>query len=182
MQPNFDEPLASSLRFELIGAHHAVDRFECGKEPLDRYLRESARRDRSSGIAAVFVLAAEADVIGYYTLHQHLIEAPEMPEKLRKRQSHYRTYPATLIGRLAVDRRHAGQGYGRDLLLDALTRAFEVTPTVASLAVVVDALDAEAQDFYEHYGFVSLEIPGKRRLILPMKTVERLLQNVRATS
>ena len=182
MKPNVGEPLVSSLRFERIGAHHAVDRFDCGKESLNRYLHESARRDRSSGIAAVFVLAAEADVIGYYTLHQHLVEAPEMPEKLRKRLSRYAAYPATLIGRLAVDRRYAGQGYARDLLLDALTRAFEVTPTVASLAVVVDALDAQAQKFYEHYGFVLLEIPSKRRLILPMKTVQKLLQNVRATS
>jgi len=105
-----------------------------------------------------------------------------MPEKLRKRLSHYPAYPATLIGRLAVDRRYAGRGYGRDLLLDAMEKAFEVTRTVASLAVVVDALDAEAQKFYEHYGFISLEVPGKRRLILPMKTVETLLQNVRATS
>jgi len=143
---------------------------------------ESVRRDRSSGIAVVFVLAAEADVVGYYTLHQHVIEANEMPEKLRKRLSHYPVYPATLIGRLAVDRRHAGQGYGRDLLLDAFTRAFEVTPTVASLAVVVDAIDAQAQKFYEHYGFISLVIPGKRRLILPMKTVEKLLEKVRTTS
>lgn len=182
---NPSDPVNGHLRdlvFERVGAHHAVDRFECGKESLDRYLREGARRDRSSGIAAVFVLAAGGDVIGYYTLHQHVIEAHEMPEKLRKRLSHYPVYPATLIGRLAVDRRHAGQGYGRDLMLDALRRAFEVTPTVASLAVVVDALDADAQKFYEHYGFISLELPGKRRLVLPMKTVEKLLEKVRTTS
>ena len=91
-------------------------------------------------------------------------------------------YPATLIGRLAVDRRHAGQGYGRDLLLDALTNAFEVTAAVASLAIVVDALGADAQKFYEHYGFIDLELPGKRRLVLPMKTAEKLLEKVRPTS
>jgi predicted GNAT family N-acyltransferase len=121
-------------------------------------------------------------VIGYYTLHQHVIEADKMPEKLRKRLSHYSVYPVTLIGCLAVDQRYAGQGYGRDLMLDALTKAFEVTPKVASLAVVVDALDAEAQKFYEHYGFISLELPGERRLVLPMKSVEKLLEKVRATS
>jgi GNAT superfamily N-acetyltransferase len=170
--------LPDNLAFERIGSHHAIDRFECGKEPLDRYLRESARRDRSSGIAAVFVLAAQAEVIGYYTLHQHIVEAREMPEKLRKRLSYYPGYPATLIGRLAVDKRHAGHGYGRDLLYDALARAFAVTPEVASLAVVVDALDAEAQAFYEHYGFISLGVPPKRRLWLPMKTVEKLLEKV----
>jgi len=104
-----------------------------------------------------------------------------MPEKLRKRLSRYPAYPATLIGRLAVDRRYAGQGFGRDLVLDALTRAFEVTPTVASLALVVDAIDEEAQRFYEHYGFVLLDIPGQRRLFLPMKTVAKLLEVVRPT-
>lgn len=167
-----------NIVFERIGAHHAVDRFECGRESLDRYLRESARRDRSSGIAAVFVLAAETEVIGYYTLHQHVIEAGAMPEKLQRRLSRYRSYPATLIGRLAVDQRYAGHGYGRDLLFDALTRAFEVTPEVASLAVVVDAIDAEAQSFYERYGFVSLNAPENRRLWLPMKSVRKLLEKV----
>ena len=170
-----------NLAFEEIGAHHAVDRFECGKESLDRYLRERARRDRSSGIAAVFVLADGVEVIGYYTLHQHVVEANEMPEKLRKRLSHYPKYPATLIGRMAVDRRYAGHGYGRDLLLDALTKALEAARSVASLAIVVDALDAEAEKFYEHYGFLSLDLADKRRLVLPMKTVERLLQRVRTT-
>ena len=82
-----------------------------------------------------------------------------MPEKLRKRLSRYPVYPATLIGRLAVDRRYAGQGYGRDLMLDALTRALEGASAVASFGVVVDALDEEAQKFYEHYGFVLLGLP-----------------------
>ena len=170
------------LIFERIGAHHAVDRFDCGTESLNRYLRESARRDQSSGIAAVFVLATGGDVIGYYTLHQHVIEAHEMPEKLRKRLSRYSVYPATLIGRLARDRRYDKQGYGRDLMLDALTKAFEATSTVASLAVVVDAINPEAQQFYEHYGFTSLGLTGKRRLISPMKTIEKLLEQARATS
>ena len=64
---------APDVVLEEIDAHHAVDQFECGKESLDRYLRESARRDRSSGIAVVYVLAAGPTVIGYYTLHQHAI-------------------------------------------------------------------------------------------------------------
>ena len=170
------------LRFERIAPHHAVERFDCGKESLNRYLRESARRDRSAGIAAVFVLADGSDVIGYYTLHQHVVEAREMPERLRKRLSHYPVYPATLIGRMAVDRRYAGQGFGRDLMLDALAKALEVTSTVASLAIVVDALDEDAQRFYEHYGFVALDVPGKRRLALPMKTAQKLLVRVGATS
>jgi len=162
-------------------AHHAIDQFECGKDSLDRYLRESARRDRSFGIAVVYVLACGPTVIGYYTLHQHVIEAEQMPEKLGKRLSRYSVYPATLIGRLAIDRRYAGQGFGRDLMLDALTRALESASTVASVGVVVDALDEEAQKFYEHYGFILLGLPDKRRLFLGMKAVGQLLVEARST-
>jgi hypothetical protein len=61
-QKNLVNRLPKDLIFERIGAHHAVDRFDCGTESLNRYLRESARRDQSSGIAAVFVLAAGGDV------------------------------------------------------------------------------------------------------------------------
>jgi GNAT superfamily N-acetyltransferase len=45
--------------------------------------------------------------------------------------------PAFLIGRLAVDRRYQGQGWGRFLLADALRRCID--SGIVGFAVVVDA-------------------------------------------
>ena len=81
--------------FERLAPDHDIDAFRCGKEALDKYVRHRARRDQSSGIAGVYVLAAGRRVIGHYTLHQHGIDAREMPERLKKRLSKYASYPAT---------------------------------------------------------------------------------------
>lgn len=135
-------------------------------------------RDQSSGIARVFVLADGPSIIGYYTVHQHTISAEEMPHDLKKRLSNYSRYPATLIGRLAVDQRYAKKGFGRDILYDALRRAHLASTSAASFAVVVEALDDEAQRFYEHYGFILLNAE-KRRFCMPMKTVTKLLDRAR---
>jgi predicted GNAT family N-acyltransferase len=78
-----------------------------------------------------------------------------------------------VIGRLAVDRHFAGQGFGKVLLVDALRRSLEQSRQIAARAVVVDAKDDAARAFYDHYGFRSL-LEHQSRLFLPMKTIEQL--------
>ena len=78
-------------------------------------------------------------------------------ERARKEVDHrvarYRLYPATLIGRLAVDQGCQGERLGGRLLIDALACSLYTSRDVASMAVITDAKDDEAQAFYEHYGF-----------------------------
>jgi GNAT superfamily N-acetyltransferase len=81
--------------------------------------------------------------------------------------------PATLLGRLAVDRRYQGKGYGRFLLADALFKSLR--SEIASFAVIVDAQDERAHHFYELEGF--LPFPDQpRRLFLPMADIENLFK------
>jgi predicted GNAT family N-acyltransferase len=80
--------------------------------------------------------------------------------------------PATLLGRLAVDRRHRGRGLGERLLLDAFGRALR--SEIATYAFVVDAKDETAAGFYAAYGFIPLTGGGRRRLFLPMAEIARL--------
>jgi len=128
-------------------------------------------------IAAVRVLydGNENRLAGYYTLSAVAIERSDLPPAFTHRVARYRVYPATLIGRLAVDREYQGQRLGGRLLLDVLARALDASRQVASFAIITEAKDEDAQFSYEHYGFQLL--PTKRhdrRLFLPMGTVERL--------
>ena len=78
-----------------------------------------------------------------------------------------------LLGRLAVDRRHHGQGIGEFLLLDSLHRACEHAVDIAAAAMIVDAIDPAAAPFYQRFGF--MPFPSRNtRLFLPMKTVAAL--------
>ncbi len=166
-------------RFEPLGERHLRLRaaFSCGEDALDRYLRERARREVEQRVAAVRVLydGEEDRLAGYYTLSAVAVERTDLPSEITHRIAKYRVYPATLIGRLAVDHRYQGERLGGRLLLDALARALATSRDVASVAVITDAKDEEAQSFYEHYGFQRLPIERHgRRLFLPMGTVERL--------
>lgn len=148
--------------------------FACGDPDLDSYFRERASRDLREKLSAVFILVTESEpekVIGYYTLSSQQVDAGELPEGLRKRTGKYQRIGVTLLGRLAVDRAHQGKKLGEFLLIDALRRSLEGTRSVMSFAVVVDAKGEHVARFYEKYGFVRT---GERRLILPMKTIEKI--------
>lgn len=81
--------------------------------------------------------------------------------------------PATLLGRLAVSKEFRGRGIGELLLLDAFKRVLVNAREVASAAVVVDAKDERARDFYLRHDFVPLS-SQPNRLFYPVKTIEKL--------
>ena len=57
--------------------------------------------------------------------------------------------------------------------MDALRRAFEQSRAIASMAVVVDAIEERAKNFYAEYGFIELpEHPS--RLLFPMATIAQM--------
>jgi len=81
--------------------------------------------------------------------------------------------PILLLGRMAVDHRYKGNRLGEFLLKYALTLAVEISDRSGCLAVVVDAKDDEAKNFYLRYGF--LELPERKMtLLLPMQTIKKL--------
>src|SRR5215211_2703451 len=113
-------------------------------------------------IAVVYVLydAAQERIAGYYTLSSLSLE---LPEDVRRGLATYPEYPATLIGRLAVDESYQGRGLGKRLLLDALGRALAGSRSVASYAVITDAKNERARSFYSRYGLLPLSSAGGER-------------------
>jgi predicted GNAT family N-acyltransferase len=158
-----------------LGSGHDRAAFSCGVEALDRYLKHQAGQDARNRVAAPFVLTdGQSDqIIGYYTLSAFAVYLTELPAEVRKRLPRYPQVPTVLLGRLAVDGRYRGQGWGKALLVDALRRSLEHSRQIAAMAVVVDAKDDQSRSFYGQYGFRRL---GDResRLFLPMATIEQL--------
>jgi GNAT superfamily N-acetyltransferase len=163
---------------EQLGNQHSREDFSCGNAGLDRYLKEQAGRDLRRGCAAPFVVVPErggTSILGYYTLSSYGVDIGEFPADVAKKLPRYPLIPATLLGRLAVDRRYQGQGIGEFLLMDALHRALVQAAEIAAAAVVVDAIDGDAVKFYQHFGFVAFPSMAGR-LFLPMKSVSGLFR------
>ncbi|MFN4123241.1 MAG: GNAT family N-acetyltransferase [Flavobacteriales bacterium] len=110
---------------------------------------------------------------GYYTLSNNSIALENFPDQIRtKLPKNYHAIPATLLGRLAVDKNSFGKGIRKMLLIDALKRCFENSKVMGSYAVVVDPIDKDAEKFYFKYGFICLS-DGKK-MFIAMKTLKLL--------
>ena len=167
-------PAHGTLRVEILGPAHDRGSFSSGVDQLDRYFRTQAGQDARKNMAAPFVLVLPDDAIGgYYTPSSTSIKLVDLPQEIARRLPRYPLVPATLLGRLAVDRSHRGKGYGRFLLADALFRA--VRSEIASFAVIVDAKDNEARRFYERESF--LPFPDRPlQLFRPMADIAKLFE------
>lgn len=168
-----------STRFgavEPLEPHHDVDRFECGREQLDRWLRAYAGQGQRRDTARTFVVCrqGETDVVGYYTLVSSQVAQDEATTEVQSGTSQHFPIPVCLIARLAIDRSEQGAGLGRSLLLDALQRIDRASRSVAMRAVLVHALDKKAAEFYTRFGF---KPTGSEPLTLmvPLEAVRRTL-------
>lgn len=158
---------------------HQRGNFTCGIDSLDSYIQRQASQDLKKKIATVFVLIdfPETEVIAYYTLSAYTVEITELNISLAKGLPRYPLLPATLLGCLAVDRDYRGQHLGELMLIDALKKALEATASVASLAVIAEAIDETAANFYRKYGFQECQ-DNSSKLYLPMKSINELCQSL----
>ena len=163
---------APPFRLVLLDTEHDRKRFDSGSPPLDRYLREQVSQDIRRRVAACFVAVTdEQRVAGYYTLASASVALSDLPPETAKKLPRYPSVPAVRMGRLAVDGDFKGAGLGGALLADALLRS--VRAEIVAYALIVDAKDESAADFYRHHGFIALP-SSALRLFLPLATVAGL--------
>ena len=102
-------PPAGVWRIQPLAKHHDRAAFSCGNEILDHYLKEMASQDARRHVAAPFVLVEKNSpkaILGYYTLSVLSVDVGELPVDVARKLPSYPVVPATLLGRLAVDREH----------------------------------------------------------------------------
>ena len=159
------------LIIEPLDRMHDRRAFSCGTSALDRYLKRQAGQDVRRRIARVFVCTVEDDdtVLGFYTLSALSIDLRSLPASLTRKLPRH-PVPCALIGRLAVDTSVHGQGVGRMLLADAIERTIDASTTLAVHAMIVDAKDSVAKQFYVDFGFIPLQ-DDPMRLFLPLGAV-----------
>ncbi len=160
-----------ALVIEPLGKKHDRATFTCGLRELDRYLGCQAGQDVRRRIARVFVCTAEGSdtVLGFYTLSALAINLSSLPEELSRKLPRH-PVPCALIGRLAIDQSVRGHGLGRLLLADAIKRILGASDMLAIHAVIVDAKNTTAKQFYEGFGFTPLQ-DNSMRLFLPLGAI-----------
>lgn len=165
----------SNKPFRVVPFNPAFDRntFNCGTEALDCYFRDQLSQDIRRRVTACFIALSNDDrVAGYYTLASSSVFLGDLPENIKKKLPRYPSVPVVRMGRLAIDQAFKGQGLGGALLADALTRV--IRSEIAAYALVVDAKDNTAADFYRHHGFM-ITARDDLTLFLPLATAQELV-------
>lgn len=165
------------LAIEPLGKHHDRARFSCGQPALDEWFRLRASQDEKRNVARVFVaVTPDLGVVGFYSLSSLSLSLENLPEEVAHRLPRYDAIPAALIGRLARDERVRGQGVGELLLADAIQRILGAGRSIAVFAIVVDAKDERAADFYRSFGFRVFPLQPRRLFLLTATAAAGLLR------
>ena len=160
--------LSSCLEWEKsISLDHGLrDSFDCGKSSLNNFLKQYARQADEHNTARTFVAFDQENkkIAGYVSLANTSLEKQAAAGLLKTTVN---PSPALLIGRLAVDINYRGQRLGEKLLVFAFEKALAINEMSGIQAIVVDTIDAEAEAFYDKYGFQKIKDTNK--MILSLK-------------
>jgi len=164
-------------KIERLAKTHDREAFDCGSEPLNLFLRQTARQHAERGISRTFVLVDEASsapkpIVGYFSLNLCQIKSEALtPAEARKLP---RDVAGVRLGRLAVAKAHQRQGLGQALLVAAMGKFLEIYQTAGWIGLFVDAKDLDAKRYYEQFGFVPMP-SNELELFLPVKTIQDAL-------
>jgi len=164
-------------KIELLAKAHDRDGFDCGSEPLNLFLKQTARQHADRGISRTFVLVDEAaaapkPILGYFSLNCCQIKSAALTPQEAKALP--REVAGVRLGRLAVAKPYQRQGLGKALLVAAMGKFIEIFNAAGGIGLFVDAKDPDAQHYYEQFGFVSLP-SNELELFLPVKTIQEAL-------
>ena len=164
-------------KIELLAKTHDRDGFDCGSEPLDLFLKQTARQHAERGISRTFVLvdaaaAAPKSIVGFFSLNICQIKSESLTTQEAKKLP--RDVAGVRLGRLAVAKANQRQGIGKTLLVAAMGTFIEIFNTAGGIGLFVDAKDQDAKRYYEQFGFVALP-SNELELFLPVKTIQEAL-------
>jgi len=164
-----------AFRIEKLRRDHRVDGFDCGKEPLNRFLIRFALQSQLSNASQTYVALSGEEILGFHTLVFSEVAYDDAPDRLRKGVARH-PIPLMILARLAVAKAWAGKGIGSGLLKDALGRTLAAGEIAGLRAFAVHAKDDEARAFYEHFDFVASPSDPMHLFVL-LKDVRTLIRS-----
>ncbi|MBI3682135.1 MAG: GNAT family N-acetyltransferase [Acidobacteria bacterium] len=159
---------------EKLRREHDLTEFDCGNATLNAWLEKYAWTNQQADSAKTYVALAEERVAGYYALTTGSVHKHESPGRIAKGLANH-PIGIVLLARLAVDKAHQGKGLGKALLFDALTRIEQAADIVGVRAVMVQAIDEAARQFYEHFEFEPSPVDPFQLLLL-LKDLRRAIR------
>jgi GNAT superfamily N-acetyltransferase len=156
--------------------HNRKD-FDCGQSDLNTFFAQHARKAHENSISKTYVALDAGDgktVHGFYTLSPAQVDFHRVPEIARPGGGRY-PVGGFRLGRLAVSKASQGQGLGGQLLVAAAQRCIRASAEMGGTAMIIDAKDEKAANWYQLYGAVPLH-DAPLSLLLPYSLLKAALE------
>jgi len=142
-----------TLRIEKLSRRHVLDDFDCGQDPLNRFLSRFSFVNQQANASQTYLGLSRDEIVGFYTLVVGEVSCTDAPARLSKGLARH-PLPIMLLARLAVSVRWQGKGVGKGLLKDAMLRTLQAADIAGIRAFAVHAKDDSARAFYERFDFL----------------------------
>lgn len=167
------------LKVEIFSeeVEYDLSNFDCGEAYLNNFLTEHLKRQHDNKVLRGYMLITREEkprVMGYYTLSGSCFEKTFLPSKTQQRRVPYKNVPSVTLGRLAIDKNIHRQGWGELLVAHAMKVVYRASQAVGIHGMFVEALNANAKNFYLRLGFTQLEGESENYLFYPTKSIEQL--------
>jgi ribosomal protein S18 acetylase RimI-like enzyme len=158
-----------------------VNRFSCGKRPLDQFIKNRAPKAVKRHEHRVFCahLDGSANIIGYYALQIGTDSVAELPNANKDNYlQSYTAFPAIHLSFVAVDENYKRQGLGQYLLMDVFSKAATISDCAGFFALTLVSLDADSTAFYESLNFrVYSENLKQPKMLYPLADILSLVRS-----
>ena len=124
---------------------------------MDSWLDSIALQAGFSQTSRTFVVCDSTEplkVIGYYSIASASLATADALDRIRA-GSGRTPIPSVILARLAVDSNWQGRRLGAALVFDAVKRIARLQNELGIRAILVQAIDDNAKNFYEKLGFKS---------------------------
>jgi len=156
------------LEIQKLGDSHDTSKFCCGEsknhKDLDAFIKEDAFNQQKQNINVTYVAVAKgsSEVIGFVTILNDRLRVSNAEKGDMKITAKYSDFPATKIGRLAVDKKHKNKKVATNMLRFVMGLALESADKIGCRFLIVDSYP-ESADFYLRKGYVKNQVQDQTR-------------------
>lgn len=157
------------------GDIYRAQRFDCGVPVLNDWLQKHAWPSHQGGGARVYVAVETTQdlIAAYFCLSAAQADHAVVPLRISQGMGQS-AIPVVLIGRFGVDRLFQGSGLGTFMVRHAFEETLKTAQWIGVRALMIDAKDQDAANFYDRLGFTA-SVNDPLRLFIMIKDVKRSL-------
>jgi len=155
------------LEINLLNKSHNRNFFDCGNDPINKYLKQQANQSAKKSYSQTHVLIDDANptrIMGFYTLTSCFINT-ELQDLLNLKSTH--ELCGLKLARMGVDIKFQKQDNSQYLIRDAIEKTCQVNSSMGVQGLFLDAKNDDLVRYYEHCGFISI-LDTNREMWIPI--------------